>query len=199
MDGLVGAGGGYTDTQIDSFLSLKEDKTTLTDNVSFFPVIDCSRPTLIHQDLTLNNSTVNIQTDDGLIFSNQSGDADKDVGVFRSATNYITMKGSRMNCNATSDDSIANFRLNPAENIEFSNVILPAIGADLYRPSGNTSYNLRIRDLQGIWEFRNRTLTCRNASNENLDTLMEIQSLGQGQVRTGTASTAQVGIGANPN
>ena len=69
----------------------------------------------------------------------------------------------------------------------------------MYRPSGNTSYNLRIRDLQGIWEFRNRTLTCRNASNENLDTLMEIQSLGQGQVRLGTASTAQVGIGANPN
>ena len=109
------------------------------------------------------------------------------------------MKGNKINCNATSDDSIANLRLNPAGNIEFSNVILPAVGADLYRPSGNTSYNLRIRDLQGIWEFRNRTLTCRNASNENLDTLMEIQSLGQGQIRLGTASTAQVGIGANPN
>ena len=65
VDGLVGAGGGYTDTQIESFLSLKEDKTTFTDNVSFFPVIDCSRPTIIHQGLTLNNSTVNIQTDDG--------------------------------------------------------------------------------------------------------------------------------------
>ena len=109
------------------------------------------------------------------------------------------MIGNKINCNATSDDSIANLRLNPAGNIEFSTVILPAVGADLYRPSGNTSYNLRIRDLQGIWEFRNRTLTCRNASNENLDTLMEIQSLGQGQVRIGTASTAQVGIGANPN
>ena len=202
VDGLIaGSGGdaGYNDTQIDSFLSLKEDKSRFTDNISFFPVIDCSRPTIIHQGLTLNNSTVNIQTDDGLIFSYQSGDADKDVGVFKNATNYITMKGNKINCNATSDDSIANLRLNPAGNIEFSNVILPAIGADLYRPSGNTSYNLRIRDLQGIWEFRNRTLTCRNASNENLDTLMEIQSLGQGQVRIGTASTAQVGIGANPN
>ena len=67
----------------------------------------------------------------------------------------------------------------------------------MYRPSGNTSYNLRIRDLRGIWDFRNRTLTCRNAS--NLGTLMEIQSLGQGQVRIGTASTAQLGIGADPN
>ena len=83
VDGLVGAGGGYTFTQIDSLLSLKEDKTNFTDNVSFFPVIDCSRTTIIHQGLTLNNSTVNIQTDHGLIFSNQSGDADKDVGVFK--------------------------------------------------------------------------------------------------------------------
>ena len=200
VDGLVGAGGGYTDTQIDSFLSLKEDKTTFTDNVSFFPVIDLSRPSILHQGLTIKNSTINVEPLEGVLFSNQFGaEADRDVAVFKNQTNYITMKGNKINCNATSDDSIANLRLNPAGNIEFSNVILPAVGADLYRPSGNTSYNLRIRDLQGIWEFRNRTLTCRNASNENLDTLMEIQSLGQGQIRLGTASTAQVGIGANPN
>ena len=31
VDGLVGAGGGYTDIEIDSFLSLKEDKATFTD------------------------------------------------------------------------------------------------------------------------------------------------------------------------
>ena len=70
-----------------------------------------------------------------------------------------------------------------AGNIEFSQVILPTIGADLYRPSGNSSYNVRIRDYQAMWEFRNRTLTCRNGSNENLEALMEIQSFGAGQVR----------------
>ena len=200
VDGLVGAGGGYTDTQIDSFLSLKEDKSTFTDKISFTPVVDISAPTFIHSGLTLKKLTVNIEPLAGLLFSNQFGaETDRDVAVFRNQTSYITMKGNKINCNATSDDSIANLRLNPAGNIEFSNVILPAVGADLYRPSGNTSYNLRIRDLQGIWEFRNRTLTCRNASNENLDTLMEIQSLGQGQVRLGTASTAQVGIGIAPN
>ena len=200
VDGLVGTGGGYTDTQIDGFLSLKEDKTTFTDNVSFFPVIDLSRPSILHQGLTIKNSTINVEPLEGVLFSNQFGaETDRDVAVFKNQTNYISMKGNKINCNATSDDSVANLRLNPAGNIEFSNVILPTVGADLYRPSGNTSYNLRIRDLQGIWEFRNRTLTCRNASNENLDTLMEIQSLGQGQIRLGTASTAQVGIGANPN
>ena len=200
MDGLVGAGGGYTDAQIDSFLSLKEDKTTFTDNVSFFPVMDLSRPSILHQGLTIKNSTINVEPLEGVLFSNQfRAETDRDVAVLKNQTNYITMKPNKINCNATSDDSIANLRLNPAGNIEFSNVILPAVGADLYRPSGNTSYNLRIRDLQGIWEFRNRTLTCRNSSNENLDTLMEIQSLGQGQIRLGTASAAQVGIGANPN
>ena len=202
VDGLIAGAGssGYTDTQIDSFLSLKEDKSTFTDKISFTPIVDISAPTIIHSGLTLKNSTVNIEPLQGLLFSNQFGaETDRDVAVFRNQTNYITMKGNKINCNATSDDSVANLRLNPAGNIEFSNVILPAVGADLYRPSGNTSYNLRIRDLQGIWEFRNRTLTCRNASNENLDTLMEIQSLGQGQVTIGTASTAQVGIGANPN
>ena len=86
-----------------------------------------------------------------------------------------------------------------AGNIEFSTAILPTIGADLYRPSGNSSYNVRIRDYQAMWEFRNRTLTCRNGSNENLEALLEIQSFGAGQVRLGTASTARVGIGANPN
>ena len=202
VDGLIAGagGGGYTDTQIDSFLSLKEDKSIFTDKISFTPIVDISAPTIIHQGLTLKNSTVNIEPLAGLTFSNQFGaETDRDVAVFRNQTNYITMKGNKINCDATSDDSIANLRLNPAGNIESSNVILPAVGADLYRPSGNKSYNLRIRDLQGIWEFRNRTLTCRNASNENLDTLMEIQSLGQGQMRLGTASTAQVGIGANPN
>ena len=189
----------YIDIE-DIVRTLKIDKSTFTDKISFTPIVDISAPTIIHSGLTLKHSTVNIEPLEGVLFSNQFGaEADRDVAVFRNQTNYITMKGNTIHCNATSDDSIANLRLNPAGNIEFSNVILPAVGADLYRPSGNTSYNLRIRDLQGIWEFRNRTLTCRNASNENLDTLMEIQSLGQGQIRLGTASTAQVGIGANPN
>ena len=200
VDGLIGAGGGYTDTQIDSFLSLKEDKSTFTDNVSFFPVIDLSRPSIIHQGITLNNSVVNVEPLEGLLFSNQFGaEADRDVAVFKNQTNYITMKGNKINCNATSDDSVANSRLNPPGNIEFSNVILPLVGADFYRPSGNTSYNLRIKDLQAVWQFQTRSFTCRNASNANLGVRMEIQNIGQGEVLMGTQSQAQVGIGATPN
>ena len=77
---------------------------------------------------------------EGLLFSNQvEAEIDRDVAVFKNQTNYITMKGVKINCSATSDDSVANLRLNPAGNIEFGNVVSPAIGADLYRPSGNSS------------------------------------------------------------
>ena len=81
----------------------------------------------------------------------------------------------------------------------YADISVPTLGTDIIRPSGNTSYTLRVRDFQGIWEFRNRTLTCRNASKENLDTLMELRSLGHRKVRIGATSTAQVGIGATPN
>ena len=168
--------------------------------------------TIIHQGLTLKNSTINIEPLEGLTFSNQFGaETDRDVAVFKNQTNYITLKGNKINSYNTSDDSVAELELNNSGQCNFNDLritnnffcyadmTVPTLGTDIIRPSGNTSYTLRVRDYQGIWEFRNRTLTCRNASNENLDTLMEIQSLGQGQVRLGTASAAQVGIGATPN
>ena len=68
VDGLIagaGGGGGYTNTEIDNFLNLKEDKSAFTDNVSFFPVIDLSRPSIIHQGLTSKNSTVNVEPLEG--------------------------------------------------------------------------------------------------------------------------------------
>ena len=40
VDGLVGAGGGYDNITIDSFLPLKEDKATFTDKINFTPVVD---------------------------------------------------------------------------------------------------------------------------------------------------------------
>ena len=68
VDGLIAGAGssGYTDTQIDSFLSLKEDKSTFTDKISFTPIVDISAPTIIHSGLTLKNSTVNIEPLQGL-------------------------------------------------------------------------------------------------------------------------------------
>ena len=115
VDALVGAGGGYTDTQIDSFLSLKEDKPTFTDKTSFTPVVDISAPTFIHSGLTLKNETFNVEPLKGVLISNQFGaETDRSVATFKNQSNYITMKGNKISCNATSDDSVSNLRLNPA-------------------------------------------------------------------------------------
>ena len=75
-------------------------------------------------------------------------ETDRNVATVKNQSNYITLKGNKISCNATSDDAVSNLKLHMAGNIEFSNAILPTIGADLYRPSGNSSYNVRIRDFQ---------------------------------------------------
>ena len=109
----AGGGGGYTDTQIDDKLNLKADLSLLTDNVSFSPIIDLSRPSILHQGLTLKNSTVNIEPLEGVLFSNQFGaEPDRDVAVFRNQTSYITLKGNKISCNATSNDNEETLELN---------------------------------------------------------------------------------------
>ena len=109
----AGGGGGYTDTQIDDKLNLKADLSLFTDNVSFFPIIDLSLPSILHQGLTLKSSIVNIEPLQGVLFSNQFGaETDRDVAVLRNQTSYITLKGKKINCNATSNDNEEALELN---------------------------------------------------------------------------------------
>ena len=118
----AGGGGGYTDTEIDNFLADKANLSLFTDNASFFPVIDLSRPTILHLGLTLKNSTINIEPLEGLLFSNQFGaEADRVVAVFRNQTNYITLQGNKIIANATSDDSVVDLELNPTGNVNITN------------------------------------------------------------------------------
>ena len=113
MDGLIagaGAGGGYTDTEMDNFLNLKEDESTFTDRFSGIPSIECSVPTISQQSLTLKNSVVNVEPLEGLSFSNQVGaEVDRVVSIFRNQTNYITLQGNKILANAASDDSLTVF------------------------------------------------------------------------------------------
>ena len=206
MDGLIGAGGGYTDTQIDNFLNLKEDKSAFTDNISFFPVIDCSRPTIVHQGLTLKNSTVNVEPLEGLLFSNQFGaEVDRVVSAFKNQTNYISLQGNKIIANATSDDSLTVLDLNPANNVKISNltigdITVPNTGSDIIRNSGDANYTLCVRDTQGVWEFRNRNFRCMNPANPANGTEMIIHDTGNDyRLRIGSQTNAQVGIGVQYN
>ena len=123
MDTLIagagGAGGGYTDTEIDNLLALRVPVSDFTNRFKTNPIIDCSAPTVIHSGLTLNNETINISPITGLLFSNQFGGGDKIVSVFKNATNYITLQGNKIISNATSDDSVVDLELNPSEMLIF--------------------------------------------------------------------------------
>ena len=209
VDGLiVGAGGayGYTDAQIDGFLSLKEDKSVFTNNVSSFPVIDLSRPTIIHQGLTLKNSTVKVEPLEGLLFSNQFGaEVDRVVSVFKNQINYISLQGNKIIANATSDDSLTVLDLNPSNNVKITNltigdITVPDTGSDIIRNSGDANYSLRIRDTQAVWEFRNINFRCMNPANPANGTEMIIHDTGNdSRLRIGSQTNAQVGIGVQYN
>ena len=73
---------------------------------------------------------------------------------------------------------------------------VPTSGIDIHRSSGDTQYTLRVRDNQGIWEFRNRKLSCLTTGGAG--TVMELQNTSTGEVRIG-GSSARVGIGTAPN
>ena len=74
----------------------------------------------------------------------------------------------------------------------------PTKGMDIHRSSGDSDYSLRIRDGQGIFEFRNRTFNRVNASNPAIGTLMELQNTNTTEIRVGSATNARMGVGANP-
>ena len=169
-----------TDTEIDNLLDLRVPKS---DRFSTFPVIDCSAPTFIHSGLTSKNQTVNIEPVGGALFSNQTGGGDKVVGVFKSATNYITLQGNKIIANATSDDSLIDLDLNPSNNVKIQNLIIgditvPNTGSDIIRNIGDANYTLRVRGTQAVWEFRNRNFRCMNPSNPNNGTEMMLHDTG---------------------
>ena len=90
--------------------------------------------------------------------------------------------------------------LNPSGNIEFSNAIVPTTGGDIIRESGDANYTLRVRDTQGVWEFRNRNFRCMNPANPANGTEMIIHDTGGDyRLRIGSQTNAQVGIGVQYN
>ena len=166
---IAGAEGGdtYTTTEIDNFLALKANLSLFTGNVSFFPVIDLSRPSILHQGLTLKNSTVNIEPLKGVLFSNQFGaEADRDVAVFRNQTNYITLKGNKIMSNATVDDSVVDLDLNPTGNVNITNDLsVSSLTADSINLTNNINIggNIELTDANTTVE-RYTNVTKSNVS-----------------------------------
>ena len=89
-------------------------------------------------------------------------------------------------------------------NIDLTNntgdIQLPTAGIDMFRNSGDANYNLRVRDTQGVFEFRNRNFRCMNPSNPANGTEMILHDTGGDyRLRIGSSTTATVGIGRQYN
>ena len=70
----------------------------------------------------------------------------------------------------------------------------------MFRNTGDANYNLRIRDTQGVFEFRNRSFRCMNPSNPNNGAEMILHDTGGDyRLRIGSQTTATVGIGRQYN
>ena len=69
---------------------------------------------------------------------------------------------------------------------------------DIHGSSGDSNYSLRVSDSQGVFEFRNRTFNCLNASGTGIGTLLELQNTNTAEIRVGSATNARMGVGADP-
>ena len=102
------------------------------------------------------------------------------------------------------DSAIIRQNLRVDNNIDLTNntgdIQLPTAGIDMFRNSGDANYNLRVRDTQGVFEFRNRNFRCMNPSNPANGTEMILHDTGGDyRLRIGSQTTATVGIGRQYN
>ena len=102
------------------------------------------------------------------------------------------------------DSAIVRQNLRVDNNIDLTNntgdIQLPTAGIDMFRNSGDANYNLRVRDTQGVFEFRNRNFRCMNPSNPANGTEMILHDTGGDyRLRIGSSTTATVGIGRQYN
>ena len=111
-------------------------------------------------------------------------------------TSYFLNVGGLSNFNqariATDLELLGNLNLTSST----GDIQVPTSGMDIQRSSGDTQHTLRVRDNQGIWEFRNRKLSCLTTGGAG--TVMELQNTAAGEVRIG-GSSARVVIGTAPN
>ena len=79
------------------------------------------------------------------------------IGVQYNASYFLNVGGvSNFNQARVAND------LEIIGNLNLTNITgdiqLPTTGVDMFRNSGDANYNLRVRDTQGVFEFKNRIL-----------------------------------------
>ena len=99
-------------------------------------------------------------------------DAQVGIGVQYNSSYFLNV-GGLSNFNqarvATDLEVIGNLDLTSST----GDIQIPVAGMDIHRSSGDSNYSLRVRDSQGVYEFRNRTFNCLNASNVWVSVLIQ--------------------------
>ena len=160
-------------------------------------------------------------TDNYIAFNNDSidcynsvGDTGRILNLNRNADQYVKSHSLLVDTASNTltggytldvvDSAIVRQNLRVDGNIDLTNntgdIQLPTAGIDMFRNSGDANYNLRVRDTQGVFEFRNRNFRCMNPSNPANGTEMILHDTGGDyRLRIGSQTTATVGIGRQYN
>ena len=156
--------------------------------------------------ITLNNDSIDSY--------NSSDDTGRILNLNANANEYVKSHSLLVDTSSNTltagytldvvDDAIIRQNLRVDNNIDLRNpsgeIQLPATGIDMFRDTGDANYNLRIRDTQGVFEFRNRQFRCMNPSNPANGTEFILHDTGGDyRMRIGSISTATLGIGRQYN
>ena len=137
------------------------------------------------------NTSLDIRTDEDTIrlMTGASTDADTNTHI---------------ECDKANDKTIfykdTDFRGNLDLTSSTGDILRPTAGFDMFRNGGDANYNLRIRDTQRVFEFKNRQFRCMNPSNPANGTEFILHDTGGDyRMRIGSISTATLGIGRQYN
>ena len=172
-------------------------------------VVDSS---IIRQNLRLNglieftdaNTTLDRYVNATKVNTSLDIRTDEDALRLMTGTATDADTNTHLECDKANDKTIfykdTDFRGNLDLTNSTGDILLPTAGFDMFRDSGDASYNLRIRDTQGVFEFKNRQFRCMNPSNPANGTEMILPDTGGDyRLRIGSTSTATVGIGRQYN
>ena len=116
-------------------------------------------------------------TDNYITFNNDSidcynsvGDTGRILNLNNNASQYVKANSLLLDTASNTltggylldvvNSAIVRENLRVDGNIDLTNntgdIQLPAAGIDMFRNSGDANYNLRVRDTQGVFEFKNR-------------------------------------------
>ena len=100
-----------------------------------------------------------------MIFSNQFGaEADRDVATFRNQTSYITLKGDKILCNNTSDDTMKQLDLsNNNAGYKMSGKIETPTGGLVVENTADANLSFTVRTTDNYITFNNDSIDCYNS------------------------------------